>query len=654
MGLGEYEFGDVLRRDDHAVVYAGTQRVSGKPVWIHLLGARPEQLEAAIAQIHEAQRVDHPNLLRILDAGEHEGGIYVVTEHLEGETLDARLQRERRLDPLVAQKIVMRVLAALETAHDAGLVHRDLRPATLWLEASTEQPKVLGLGQVLQPERAPDPASIATPYYLAPEQTTGAKGVGPNSDIWALGAIFYEMLTGRHPFDGPDSAAVIRAIQASDPPLLSEHRPGAPEALVDAIHQAISRDPMRRIPSAKGFRRAILGQGRPSAVSRVSSAQYEPAAPDTRRWMILGGVGLLALIGIVVAFVVTGGEEPPPPDSEPIADVEDPTPPPTTSRPETPRTPTLPAPRPISSSAAFDLVATDDGALLLYSTSAASGRGIEALALSPFGIAGETESLVTSADELPIVEVDARWTPESLEVAWVKAGHENQASVWRRRGDRDPVVREVGTVPQIDSRRGRVAIAGRGVRYRSRRSVCEVPFGRGRRQCRVSAACALNLGLDPRVDPGDELDEDLEEEELPPVGTGLRCATDDDGGDGLVDLLGNRWMEGCTGLRAYTLGEDVLLRGECGGSTSWHLVGESAPAMAGPMADCGSGDLVVGGARFPMDEVEDLAELLDGIPDTARAVWTGEALVVARHDEGEVAVELQRCVDGALVADEED
>jgi serine/threonine protein kinase len=279
---------------------------AGRRVIVTFLG-RDTTAAAARALIgHE-----HPHLAPVLDAGEEDGRGYLVTEKLEGETLADRLGREGRLPLPEALRVAREAASALAEVHARGLVHRDVCPANFWLEPSGRL-RLLGL--------APAPAGDGpllhrldgpgTPGYQAPEQAAG-EAVTPAADLFGLGCVLYEMVTGARAFQGNGPAALARAVVFGEPTPARELNPEAPEALDALITSLLAKlaggrppsaadvellltrlhDPVavppRRAPAVLIFPASARGAYPPPAPERPASqgtVLVSPEPPRGRRW----------------------------------------------------------------------------------------------------------------------------------------------------------------------------------------------------------------------------------------------------------------------------------------------------------------------------------------------------------------------------------
>lgn len=211
-----------------------------------------------------ASCVSHPGVVRVLEVGFDGERDFVVMELLQGEDLSQRLERAGRLELAQVDQLARELCDALAALHEAGVVHRDLKPKNLFLardEAGHERLKVLDLGLAkaafLGASLTETKQVFGTLQYLSPEQLRSATLADERSDIWALGAILYEALTGLAAFAGEHAPEVVLRITTSDPPPVHRLRPDAPPALTALLRRALQRDPALRYQTVGALRAAL-------------------------------------------------------------------------------------------------------------------------------------------------------------------------------------------------------------------------------------------------------------------------------------------------------------------------------------------------------------------------------------------------------------
>jgi serine/threonine protein kinase len=270
--LGPYVIGALIGHGATASVFEGTHTGLGKRVALKVLHehltADDEMRARFVREGRVAARLDHPNVVGILDVGVEGDVAYLVMERLVGQDAAAHLQEKGKLAVPAALEIVLPVASALAFAHDRGVVHRDLKPANVFLARDRHgeaQPKIVdfGLSKMLTQtaETAPLTAHdtvIGTLQYMAPEQTFGTKHAGPKADQYALGTILYEAVTGHAPFEDDSFYALLEKVRHAPLVPPSALVPGLPAGLDAAVVRALAREPDQRFASVRAFARALL------------------------------------------------------------------------------------------------------------------------------------------------------------------------------------------------------------------------------------------------------------------------------------------------------------------------------------------------------------------------------------------------------------
>lgn len=266
---GRYRLGRLLGRGGMAVVFEARDELLDRPVAVKMLrpdmAADREIRSRFEVEARSAARLHHPNVVLVFDTGEDEGEPYLVMERLPGESLADRMALGP-VDPEWLRAVAGDVLAALGAAHDVGLVHRDVKPANVLLTAEG-QAKVadFGIAKSAEAVRGGDPTStgllLGTPAYLAPERIHGEQATA-RSDLYSLGVVLYEALTGVKPFVGDTALAVATAIVTSPTPSLEPAGAGArlDPQMIAAVERAMAKDPAQR-PATAAEMAADLGLG---------------------------------------------------------------------------------------------------------------------------------------------------------------------------------------------------------------------------------------------------------------------------------------------------------------------------------------------------------------------------------------------------------
>lgn len=254
---GRYLLGPVLGRGGMAEVRQSRDLKLQRPVALKLLRAdlaSDRALRARFeAEARSAARLQHPHVVSILDTGEEGGVPFIVMELLPGETLADRI-REGRLEESTVRPLASQVLGALDAAHSAGILHRDVKPANILFD-SEGAAKVadFGIAKSMEDGVAVTLTSagdvLGTPAYLAPERAEG-RAASPASDLWSLGVVLYEALTQQRPFSGDSALATALAAREGSMTPLGSIRPGLSARLVAAVERAVAPGPDDRFASA--------------------------------------------------------------------------------------------------------------------------------------------------------------------------------------------------------------------------------------------------------------------------------------------------------------------------------------------------------------------------------------------------------------------
>ena len=266
-----------------------------KPELAAVVGA-----ERFLAEIKTTANLQHPHILPLHDSGEADGFPFFVTPYIEGDTLRDKIDREKQLGIEEALDITKKVASALDHAHKHGVVHRDIKPGNILLSAEGE-PTVADFGIALAVAQAgggrvtETGLSVGTPHYMSPEQATGDRDVDPRADVYALGCVLYEMLTGELPYQGNTAQAVLAKILMDPTPAPTRVRVSTPPNVDAAIRKALEKLPADRFGSAQEFSDALADQsfrhGEEAGVGMaVGRGQWTPLAMATT------GVAALAMV----------------------------------------------------------------------------------------------------------------------------------------------------------------------------------------------------------------------------------------------------------------------------------------------------------------------------------------------------------------------
>jgi len=288
--LGPYEVTAVIGAGGMGEVYRAHDTRLDRDVAIKVLppefAADPDRLRRFEQEARAASALDHPNILVVHDVGVHEGAPFLVTELLDGRTLKERLRGEP-FPAAEAVDLAVELADALEAAHARGIIHRDVKPANIFV-TSRGRVKILdfGIAKVVgAPADAPTVAGSATQTgvalgtvgYMSPEQVRG-EAVDPRTDLFSLGVVLYEMATGTAPFGGPTAGAVLGEILTKEPTSPSQVNPNIPAELARIIGKALEKDRALRYRSAGDLRVDLLRLKRARDSARTTASDLEPSS----------------------------------------------------------------------------------------------------------------------------------------------------------------------------------------------------------------------------------------------------------------------------------------------------------------------------------------------------------------------------------------
>ncbi len=276
-----------------------------KPELAAVLGA-----ERFVVEITTTAALQHPHILPLFDSGEADGFLYYVMPFIDGETLRGKLDRETQLSVDESVRIASDVASALHYAHTQGVIHRDIKPENILLHDG--RPMVADFGIALAVSAAAGGRmtetglSLGTPHYMSPEQATAEKEITAKSDVYSLGSVLYEMLTGNPPHVGASAQQIIMKIITTPAELVTVHRKAVPAHVADAVAKSLEKLPADRFSSAKAFAEALANSAFRSATIGVTVATSSQTSGSWRTAAL--ALGAVAVVTTSIALMGgTGG-----------------------------------------------------------------------------------------------------------------------------------------------------------------------------------------------------------------------------------------------------------------------------------------------------------------------------------------------------------
>lgn len=308
--VGPYRVTAVIGEGSSGVVYQVVNGVTGRLEAMKVLtddiSRDLQQVERFLHEIQLQAKLEHPNIAQVRTAFCEERTLIMVMEQVGGEALDLQIAR-RRPAPIETMRIIDQVLQGLGYAHSMGVIHRDVKPANI-LVGKDGQVKLTDFGlarQQSEPSKTLPGVAVGTVYYMSPEQVRACGPIDGRSDLYSVGVVFYELLTGCRPFDGAEQFAIMRAQVELNPPPPSFHVRFLPPAVDQVLARALQKDPALRYQSADEFRAAVAG---------LPSAWMIPPVPPKRlnRAVKFGaalcGTGILVLSAFALPPWLAGFE----------------------------------------------------------------------------------------------------------------------------------------------------------------------------------------------------------------------------------------------------------------------------------------------------------------------------------------------------------
>jgi serine/threonine protein kinase len=303
--FGRYQLQRLLGKGGMGAVYLAHDTVLHRTVALKLPNFPPEDGASRARFLREARAaavLSHPSICQVFDVGEVDGQPYLTMAYIEGGTLERQLREHGPLPPRAAALLVRTVALAMQEAHQHGILHRDLKPSNVQMSARGE-PVVMDFGLAL---RFDAPASerltqngwlVGTPTYMSPEQIRG-ETLGPTADVYSLGVVLYELLTGKVPFNGT-IGQVLAQVECNPPPALDGLCPGLDSALGMICLKAIAKKASDRFASMHEFAAALDDylDGKATVVAPIGCSRRIGPRFSRRAWAIAGALGALLLAG---------------------------------------------------------------------------------------------------------------------------------------------------------------------------------------------------------------------------------------------------------------------------------------------------------------------------------------------------------------------
>jgi serine/threonine-protein kinase len=306
---GRYRIERELGAGGMATVYLCEDVKHKRKVALKLL--RPELAavlgaERFVQEITTTAALQHPHILPLFDSGEADGFLYYVMPFIDGETLRAKLDREMQLGVEEAVRIASDVASALHYAHTHGVIHRDIKPENILLHDG--RPMVADFGIALAVSAAAGGRmtetglSLGTPHYMSPEQATAEKEISARSDVYSLGSVLYEMLTGDPPHTGSSAQQIIMKIITTPADLVTVHRKSVPANVAAAVARSLEKLPADRFESAKAFAEALANPNYTSGLGGTGAGAAAPARGVSRRTFAV--TAAVAAIAVAIALAL--------------------------------------------------------------------------------------------------------------------------------------------------------------------------------------------------------------------------------------------------------------------------------------------------------------------------------------------------------------
>jgi len=314
----EFKVGDLLGEGGYAAVFRARDRAGRRDVAVKVLdlGLTPsaELAERFVREARTVAQLDHPHVVPIYRVGGYKNTIlYIIMRCVDGMSLRQLLERRHELSIDDAVRVARQVADALGYAHQRHIIHRDIKPDNILLDAS---------GHVLVTDfgiaKASEVASasqlttegmvVGTPHYMSPEQATGDR-IDTRSDIYSLGIVLYQMLAGTVPFDGESAQAVLMKQATGDPAPIRRQRREVPDKVARVLDRMLAKDPAERFQTAEELSRAII-EARPAAAGDRIALRKRRTQPRGKGVRLAAGLAGFVILGLVLASMVAFGRGP--------------------------------------------------------------------------------------------------------------------------------------------------------------------------------------------------------------------------------------------------------------------------------------------------------------------------------------------------------
>jgi eukaryotic-like serine/threonine-protein kinase len=320
---GRYEVEEVVGHGGMSSVYKARDALLERHVALKILHEQYSNDEDFVERFKREARsvaqLQHPNIVTVIDRGEEDGRQYIVFEYIDGENLKERVVRNGRLDVREALEIAVEVARGLAFAHEQGLVHRDVKPQNILLNGDGRAKVTdFGIARTVDVDGMTQTGTVlGTSNYIAPEQASGQR-VDVQSDVYALGAVLYELLAGDVPFPGESFVVVAMKHMHEPAPSLLDVRRNVPLRVAAAVDRALEKDPAQRFPTMDAFAAELeaclaeLARGDDGDATMVirsaASAAPKPRRRKVSRWpIVIGVLALVATAAIVIGLLAIPG-----------------------------------------------------------------------------------------------------------------------------------------------------------------------------------------------------------------------------------------------------------------------------------------------------------------------------------------------------------